>query len=87
MKTLLHETRELIGGQICCTLDYTLLAQMQGAAARFGVSVKNEQTGETAEVMDVTGDRQQAVAFFKSVVRGQVTPVTLREVAEDFVAR
>lgn len=87
MNTLVEETASLETEQMCCPLRYVLAAQMVEGSERFAVAVRNERTGEQAQVADLTSDRQRAMDFFLKIVRGLVTPVTLREVAEDFVAQ
>lgn len=86
MEVLLEETTDLILGDTHCTLRYGLLAQSVEGRNRYGVSVSNERTGERALVRDAVLSRPDAEALMARLVAGAVTPVTLRDVVEDFVA-
>ena len=69
------------------TIQYALTeTATPDGATEFGVQLKNEATGETAAVTSLTTDRQRAQQFYHRLIQGAVTPVTLLEVTEDFVA-
>ena len=51
----------------------------------FGVCIQCETTGETATVHDLTSNRACAKQFFHSIVQGKVTPIHLKDLAQDYV--
>lgn len=81
-KTIVAETE---GGVL--ELSYTLYSMptLRGTGS-FGILLRNRATGESDMISDITGDLSAAVHLFEQLVRGKVTPVTLRDVVEDFVA-
>jgi len=52
----------------------------------YGVSIENRKTGEKAQVEDLTGNDALARLYFNRLVQGHVTPLCLKETAEDFIA-
>ena len=86
MEVLLEETTDLRLGDTNSTLRYGLLAQTEAGRKRYGVSVSNERTGERTLVRDAVLSRPDAEALLARLVAGTVTPVTFRDVVEDFVA-
>lgn len=56
------------------------------ALGRYGITVTNECSGETRTISDVSTLRSLSEQLFDLILRGFVTPVTLMDVAEDFVA-
>ncbi len=86
MEHIMTKTGALHTDAQTISLRYELTAQNCGGTVQYGVSVTNEGTGEQAALADLTGDLQRAQAFFARISSGLVTPVTLRETAEDFVA-
>lgn len=65
---------------------YRLFEQSGEGASHFGVAVEDQYTGECAVVEDVTTRRERAEQLLNLLERGQVTPVSLLEIVEDFVA-
>lgn len=53
---------------------------------RYGVCIR-KQNGETAALADLTGDRRRIDALLGALLRGTVTPVSLRDVVEDWLNR
>ena len=51
----------------------------------FGVCIQCETTGEIATVHDLTSNRACAKQFFHSIVQGNVTPIHLKDLAQDYV--
>ena len=51
----------------------------------YGVLLENAVTGEESRVRHVTVNAHQAVELLDILVRGGVTPVTLRDVIEDWL--
>ena len=86
MKLILTETRWIETPAEDLSIRYELLSGDGSGTAQYSVRLLNENTGEIAEVRDLTADEGRALRFFDSVLRGSVTPVTLREIAEDFAA-
>ncbi len=54
----------------------------EGVFTRFGVAIEMEG-GEHAVAPDLYGDRPRAEAFVGALAEGQVTPVTLLDIAAD----
>lgn len=69
-----------------CRLRYSLLAEPAADRTRYGFSVRNETTGEETLVPDALLDPKAGERLLEKLISGGVTPVTLREVVEDFVA-
>lgn len=68
------------------SLRYRLLAETgPEGTAHYGVAAEILETGEHSEVHDLTTDAVLARELLRRIARGQVTPLSLREVAEDFV--
>ncbi len=86
MKRILTEIRTLSMGTGAVSLRYDLTAAEREGVLEYGAAVTNESSGEQAAVQGLTPDRDSAVAFFRRISGGTVTPVTLMDVAEDFVA-
>lgn len=63
------------------SMDYVLFQNME----RYGITVTNEDSGESGTVSDISSIRDVSEAFFELILGGFVTPITLRDVAEDFV--
>ena len=53
---------------------------------RYSAAAEITETGEWSAVLDLTTNRTMALEFLRRISQGAVTPVTLVEVAEDFVA-
>ena len=75
---------ELEGRQ--CRMRYSLLAEPAVDRTRYGFAVCNESTGEETVVPDALLDPRDGKRLLAKLVSGSVTPLTLREVVEDFVA-
>ena len=86
METLLEVRNDLTSGEAHSTLRYELLAQPMAERIGYGVAVTNERTGERAVVADALTRRADAEALLRRISEGTVTPVTLWDVVEDFVA-
>lgn len=54
------------------------------AQDRFGVSVQYED--ESSYIPHITGDKEKILHLIYLLQRGNVTPVTLWDVVEDFIA-
>mgnify|MGYP007101921976 CR=1 FL=1 len=65
-------------------LRYTLTGTNREGCVRYGVTVACESGEEAVE--DLTARFDRALMFFRQIVRCGVTPVSLKEVAEDFAA-
>lgn len=86
MEHILTEMKKVATEQGNMTLRYELLAETKEGMTQYGAAVTNENTEERTRVMELTADRGRAAEFFGRISRGNVTPMTMREVAEDFVA-
>lgn len=75
---LLKEQSAYVAGACCLTRLHLLHTERD-----HGFSVEVERKGERASVF-VGSDPEVAVAFFLLVAHGEVTPITLEDVWEDF---
>lgn len=69
-------------------LEYYLLTDFTGVPECFGVSVTKTGEGcyECEAIYDLTSIRAQALRFLDMIGRGKVTPVSLFDVADNFLA-
>ena len=67
-------------------LFHMQLEKTERGTNAYSVLVKNECTGECAWISDITENRKEAEELFCRLIQGAVTPTTLRDVVEDFVA-
>ena len=82
MILILKENRNLSVEGCLLPITYRLYLEEGG----YAVDVKNERTGETVRIQDLTTKPETARTFFNRVVQGMATPVTLQDLAEDFLA-
>ena len=80
----IFSTLKTPAGELSLRYDLTAWQDDRGRK-HFGVAVFDDQGGRAA-VENLTCSRARAERFFHRVIRGQVTTVSLRETAEDFVA-
>ena len=67
-------------------LRYRLFSEDSLETGReYGTSITSLDTGEERKVPALTCDEARARAFFAKLVRGTVTPVSLTDLAEDFI--
>lgn len=87
--------RELLYQQVIETeerkrflLEYHLMEHYSGETRCFGVSItkKGEGCHEYEDIPDFTCIREQALRFINIISRARVTPATLLDVAENFLA-
>lgn len=74
------------GQSECCgrAVRYYLVAEdLHGLGEIYGVQV--EYGGETETVPDITSSQKHAEILLKAMARGSVTPVTAREVVDDWL--
>ena len=86
MEILKEATTDLEVNGALWSLRYALLAQPDEEQTRYGVAVSNDTTGERAMISDVLLRPTDGEALLSRMAAGGVTPLTLREVVEDFVA-
>ena len=68
-------------------LSYRLLGtDSVRAPMEYGASILDLSTGEEASLPNLTTRRERADLFLSRLIRGGATPVSLVELAEDFVA-
>ena len=78
--------RKIWFGQSECrgaAVRYYLLVEETAGVERYGLQVRCGE--ETETVPDVTVSRRRIQALLGAMVRGGVTPVTAREVVEDWL--
>lgn len=83
MKTIQKTTIRIPAPGCDLPLTYALCQDDDGA---FAIALRNTLTGEQAIIMDITPDPVAALALYDLLIRGGVTPVTFRDVVEDFLA-
>ncbi len=83
MKTIQKTTIRIPAPGCDLPLTYALCQDDDGA---FAIALRNALTGEQAIVQDITPDPVAALALYDLLIRGGVTPVTFRDVVEDFLA-
>ena len=56
-------------------------------ALTYGIRIEGVISGkeEKSEILDITTNYQKAEILFRLIVHSEITPVTLKDVAEDFV--
>ena len=75
-----------VGRRPCCgaPVDYFLLVEEPDARLEhYGVRV--ESGGERAEIPGITASQTRILALVSRMMRGGVTPVTARDVVEDWL--
>lgn len=77
--------REFIGTVKCRDFEvrYYLLAEFSELGRLYGVGM--ERDGEGVDLPAITPSRMRAQALLKDLMWGQVTPVSLRDVVEDWL--
>ena len=87
MKTIQSATQQIHGDSTDLTLRYLLyLDRDPQNTDAYGIQIRNETTRETSNAPSLTTDYDLASSFYRRLVRGQVTPVSLAELIEDFLA-
>lgn len=87
MKELMKTVQSIPAAEQNLAICYRLFEHSGEECSRYGISVENQHTGECAVVEDVTSKRERAEQLLSLLARGQVTPVSLLEIVEDFVAQ
>ncbi len=83
--TIMKHTSTDLGGMAAC-LVYTMFARKtERDTESYGISIKNELTGESAVVHNITEDIAVSEKLFERLLTGVVTPVCLKDVVEDFI--
>lgn len=68
-------------------LEYTLFSTITDRNTEsFGVKVQNKITGESAMIKDITENQAASEKLFDLLISGCVTPVSLKDVVEDYIA-
>ena len=67
-------------------LTYELLSDTVPDRESYGVIVMDQTAGSVEMVLDLTSLAYKAEEFYLRLIQGRVTPVALRELAEDFIA-
>lgn len=86
MEILKEEIIELESNGRHWVLRYALLAEPTGERMGFGLFISNETTGEQAVVHDALLHQYDGEELLSELVAGRVTPVSLHDVVEDFIA-
>ena len=67
-------------------LTYELLSDDVENGTTYGVVVMDQTSGDVEAVMDLTSLEYRANDFYQRLLKGRVTPLSLKSIAEDFVA-
>ena len=56
-------------------------------ALTYGIRIEGIISGkeEKSEILDITADLEKAEILFRLIVHSEISPVTLKDVAEDFI--
>lgn len=71
--------------RLCPEPVYEILETVSDGIFRYGIRIS--WRGETEEIADITTGRGEVLAFLELLRRGKVTPVSLRDVVEDWLER
>lgn len=80
MRVVCVNQQQVAGRQLC----YYLLAEKQKERERYGIKIEAED-GEAESVPDVTVSAEGIRRLLDILVRNTVTPVTLRDIIEDWL--
>ena len=67
-------------------LTYELLAETVPGRDSYGIVIMDQTDGSVEMVLDLTSLEYRAEDFYLSLIQGRVTPVSLRELTEDFLS-
>lgn len=79
MRKICFGQSECRGAAVC----YYLVVEETAEVERYGLQVRFEKEAET--VPDITSSQRQIQVLLAAMVRGGVTPVTARDVVEDWL--
>ncbi len=70
-----------------CTLNYSIVSKIENGTTIYGIEVTKTCCGhiERSCVSDITSKRDEIMLLFEKVRLGNVTPVALFDIAEDFI--
>lgn len=77
--------RQFMGERKCRNfwVRYYLLKERSASGEIYGVGM--ERDGEGMDLPDLTPSQKRAQALLENLIRGQVTPVSLRDVVDDWL--
>ena len=86
MNIIQTETQTVHTANGVLRLRYRLFSEeFRETGREYGTSITSLDTGEERTVSALTCDEARARVFFARLVRGSVTPVSLMDLAEDFI--
>lgn len=86
MKNLIIRQDSVTHEAMAACLEYTLFSnRTERNTESYGVRVENKLTGEKAAIGDITENLTTSEKLFDLLLTGCVTPVSLKEVVEDFI--
>jgi len=65
------------------TVSYYLLEYQN--PLEFGISISLDSTGEKCEIPHICSDEHAALALYKSIVDGCVTPISIHDIVYDWL--
>ena len=88
MREIVTESRSVVGdNQESMDIRYAILEEEAPAGhfgcTRYGIRIE-KQNGEWDEVRDITTSRTQIDELFRLLCRNDVTPMSLRDILEDW---
>lgn len=67
-------------------LTYELLADTVPGRESYGIIIMDQTTGGVEMLLDLTSLEYRAEEFYYKLIQGRATPMSLKELAEDFLA-
>ena len=67
-------------------LTYELLADTVTGRESYGIVIMDQTTGGVEMLLDLTSLLYKAEEFYLLLIQGRVTPTSLKELAEDYLA-
>lgn len=67
-------------------LTYELLSETVPDRESYGIVVMDQTSGSVDMILDLTSREYTAEEFYLRLVQGRVTPTSLKDLAEDFLA-
>lgn len=67
-------------------LTYELLADTVPGRESYGIIIMDQTTGAVEMLLDLTSLEYRAEEFYLKLIQGRATPISLKELAEDFLA-
>lgn len=67
-------------------LTYELLSDTVPGRESYGIVIMDQTTGSVEMILDLTSLEYKAEEFYLRLIQGRATPITLKDLADDFLA-